>query len=102
MTGPSNSRKGSGYLEGQLLIAMPLMSDKRFARSVIYVCAHSADGAMGLIVNQRAPHISFSELLEQLSIAGGAGPKGRRHNQIEVDVHVGGPVDTGRGFVLHS
>lgn len=98
---PRKSRK-SGYLDGQLLIAMPGMSDKRFARSVIYVCAHSADGAMGLIVNQRAPHISFSELLGQLSISGGSGPKGRRHNQIDVDVHVGGPVDTGRGFVLHS
>jgi putative transcriptional regulator len=101
MMAQRKSRK-SGYLDGQLLIAMPSMSDKRFARSVIYVCAHSADGAMGLIVNQRAPHISFSELLGQLSIGGGAGPKGRRHNQIEVDVHVGGPVDTGRGFVLHS
>ena len=65
MTAPNKSRKGSGYLDGQLLIAMPLMSDKRFARSVIYMCAHSAQGAMGLIVNQRAPHISFSELLGQ-------------------------------------
>ena len=52
------------------LIAMPTMTDKRFARSVIYMCAHSAQGAMGLIVNQRAPHISFSELLGQLSIGG--------------------------------
>ena len=101
MTAPGKSRK-SGYLDGQLLIAMPGMSDKRFARSVIYMCAHSADGAMGLIVNQRAPHISFAELLGQLSIAGDAGPKGRLRSQIEVDVHVGGPVDTGRGFVLHS
>ena len=56
------------YLDGQLLIAMPIMSDKRFARSVIYLCAHSAEGAMGLIINQRAPHISFPELLGQLSI----------------------------------
>jgi len=103
MTAPGKSRKSgkSGYLDGQLLIAMPSMSDKRFARSVIYMCAHSADGAMGLIVNQRAPHISFTELLGQLSIAGDAG-KGRLTDRIEVDVHVGGPVDTGRGFVLHS
>ena len=52
------------YLDGQLLIAMPIMTDKRFARSVIYMCAHSAEGAMGLIINQRASHISFSELHE--------------------------------------
>ncbi|MGA7456632.1 MAG: YqgE/AlgH family protein, partial [Methyloceanibacter sp.] len=57
-----------GYLDGQLLIAMPAMGDPRFARSVIYLCAHSADGAMGIIINQRAPNISFSELLEQLNI----------------------------------
>src|SRR6185503_7840805 len=92
--------RGEGYLEGQLLIAMPIMTDKRFARSVIYMCAHSAEGAMGLIVNQRAPHISFGELLTQLGIA---------KADIELDgdvadmmVHVGGPVETGRGFVLHS
>jgi putative transcriptional regulator len=96
-------RKGrsDGYLEGQLLIAMPIMTDKRFARSVIYMCAHSAEGAMGLIVNQRAPHISFSELLKQLSIASGKADD-IRVDQVDVDVHVGGPVETGRGFVLHS
>ncbi len=101
MTAPRKSRR-SGYLDGQLLIAMPTMSDKRFARSVIYMCAHSAEGAMGLIVNQRAPHISFSELLGQLSIMGDEGLRGRRLDLIDVDVHVGGPVETGRGFVLHS
>ena len=57
-----------GYLDGQLLIAMPVMSDPRFARSVIYMCAHSEDGAMGLIINQRASHISFPDLLERLGI----------------------------------
>ena len=67
--------QNGGYLDGQLLIAMPCMSDKRFARSVIYMCAHSAQGAMGLIVNQRAPHISFPELLGQLSIAEGDGAR---------------------------
>ena len=77
MTEPDKSRD-SGYLDGQLLIAMPCMSDKRFARSVIYVCAHTADGAMGLIVNQRAPHISFSELLGQLSIEDDDDLRGRR------------------------
>ncbi len=96
-------RKGSGYLDGQLLVAMPLMNDKRFARSVIYMCAHSEQGAMGLIVNQRAPHISFSDLLGQLSIEGddGIGENGAAE-LIDMDVHVGGPVETGRGFVLHS
>jgi putative transcriptional regulator len=89
------------YLDGQLLIAMPIMTDKRFARSVIYMCAHSAEGAMGLIINQRASHISFSELMKQLSIV----PDGSDDIEIELadmDVHVGGPVETGRGFVLHS
>lgn len=92
-----------GYLDGQFLIAMPRMSDRRFARSVIYMCAHSAQGAMGLIVNQRAPHISFPQLLGKLSIASSQ-PEAEivRPDLIDMDVHVGGPVDTGLGFVLHS
>jgi putative transcriptional regulator len=89
------------YLDGQLLVAMPVMTDKRFARSVIYMCAHSAEGAMGLIINQRAAHISFGELLQQLSILPG-GKAEPRVEPIDLDVHVGGPVETGRGFVLHS
>jgi putative transcriptional regulator len=99
MTATRKSRK-SGYLDGQLLIAMPYMSDKRFARSVIYMCAHSAQGAMGLIVNQRRPDITFSDLLGQLSIDGEE--DGLVSGLIDVDVHVGGPVETKRGFVLHS
>jgi putative transcriptional regulator len=91
-----------GYLDGQLLIAMPAMGDPRFARSVIYLCAHSADGAMGIIINQRAPNISFTELLEQLNIV----PTEDRislHSALHaMAVHLGGPVETGRGFVLHS
>jgi putative transcriptional regulator len=99
----AKKRKGQNYayLDGQLLVAMPIMTDKRFARSVIYMCAHSAEGAMGLIINQRASHISFSELLKQLSIV----PDSPDEVEIELadmDVHVGGPVETGRGFVLHS
>ena len=86
------------YLEGQLLVAMPVMTDRRFARSVIYICAHSAEGAMGLIINQRAPNIRFPELLRRLSIAPGA----VEGEAFDLDVHVGGPVDTERGFVLHS
>jgi putative transcriptional regulator len=67
------------------------------------MCAHSVQGAMGLIVNQRAPHITFPELLGQLSIPGGDdGEDGFEPDLIDLDVHVGGPVETGRGFVLHS
>ncbi|HJZ31879.1 MAG TPA: YqgE/AlgH family protein [Hyphomicrobiaceae bacterium] len=89
------------YLDGQLLVAMPLMTDKRFQRSVIYLCAHSDKGAMGLIVNQRAPHISFQELLGQLNIST-RDPERATSELIDISVHVGGPVETGRGFVLHS
>jgi putative transcriptional regulator len=83
------------YLTGQLLVAMPQMRDPRFARSVIYMCAHSADGAMGLVVNRRVGSITFDDLLQQLNI----GPN-KRHDEIRV--HFGGPVEQGRGFVLHS
>ena len=91
-----------GYLDGQLLIAMPVMSDPRFARSVIYLCAHSEDGAMGLIINQRASHISFPDLLERLGIATEDADDGTAEDTGSMSIHVGGPVETGRGFVLHS
>src|SRR5690242_7306142 len=68
----ANFLRSDGYLDGQLLIAMPSMSDQRFHRAVIYMCAHSAEGAMGLIINQRAPHITLPRLLEQLDINAGA------------------------------
>ena len=82
-------------LGGQILIAMPGMGDPRFEHSVILVCAHSADGAMGLIINKPVPDLSFDSLVEQLSIA--KGEAGR-----EIRVHQGGPVERSRGFVLHS
>jgi putative transcriptional regulator len=91
-----------GYLDGQLLIAMPVMSDPRFARSVIYLCAHSEDGAMGLIINQRASHISFPDLLDRLGIEPAEGEDGTSDDVSTMSIHVGGPVETGRGFVLHS
>jgi putative transcriptional regulator len=91
-----------GYLDGQLLIAMPVMSDPRFARSVIYLCAHSEDGAMGLILNQRASHISFPDLLERLGIETADGEDCVADDVTNMSIHVGGPVETGRGFVLHS
>ncbi len=83
------------FLDGQLLIAMPAMSDTRFARAVIFLCVHSEEGAMGLIVNKPMPDLKLSDLLKQLSIPAGAG-------LVETRVHYGGPVDHGRGFVLHS
>ncbi len=93
---------GDDFLDGQLLIAMPLMTDRRFARSVVYLCAHSEDGAMGLIINQRAPHISFPDLLERLGIVPSDTGDGLSNENHSISIHVGGPVETGRGFVLHS
>ena len=80
---------------GKLLVAMPGMGDRRFDRSVILICAHSPDGAMGLIVNKPVNELNFSMLLAQLNIAPGPGPR-------DIQVHFGGPVERGRGFVLHS
>ncbi len=91
-----------GYLDGQMLIAMPTMGDDRFARSVIYVCAHSTDGAMGIIVNQPAEHISFPDLLVQLDVIPAADLIQLPMCAGDVKVLKGGPVDTQRGFVLHS
>jgi putative transcriptional regulator len=82
-------------LAGQILIAMPGMADPRFDRSVVLICAHSDDGAMGLIVNKPLEDLSFTGLLDQLKIP--VAPQGR-----DIRVHYGGPVERGRGFVLHS
>jgi len=95
-----------GYLEGQLLIAMPRMTDRRFRRTVIYLCAHSDEGAMGLIVNQEADNIDFADLLERLGLAEGADAivsfEDMPAELASKPVYIGGPVETGRGFVLHS
>jgi putative transcriptional regulator len=91
-----------GFLDGQMLIAMPTMGDERFARAVIYMCAHSADGAMGIIVNQPAAHVSFSDLLVQLDVLPAADLIQLPQQAGGVKVLKGGPVDTQRGFVLHS
>jgi putative transcriptional regulator len=93
---------GSGYLDGQLLVAMPVMEDERFARSVIYLCAHSSEGAMGIIVNRPAGSIDFPELLVQLQIIPEADQIKLPENAESMKVLKGGPVETGRGFVLHS
>jgi len=91
-----------GYLDGQLLIAMPVMGDPRFERSVIYLCAHSSEGAMGIMVNRPAGSIDFPELLVQLNIINKAEQIELPLNAETMQVLRGGPVDTGRGFVLHS
>jgi putative transcriptional regulator len=82
-------------LTGKFLVAMPGLEDPRFDRSVILVCAHSDEGAMGIIVNKPVEELSFAGLLEHLNIP--RAPKGR-----DIAVHFGGPVERGRGFVLHS
>jgi putative transcriptional regulator len=90
------------YLDGQLLIAMPVMGDPRFERSVIYLCAHSAEGAMGIIVNRPAGSVDFPALLVQLNIIKKADQIKLPENAETLKVLKGGPVETGRGFVLHS
>ena len=85
----------TAHLAGKLLIAMPGMGDSRFEKSVIFLCVHSEDGAMGLIVNKPSSDLSFEELLEQLSIESERSGDAPR-------IHFGGPVELGRGFVLHS
>ncbi|PPR19076.1 MAG: hypothetical protein CFH37_00050 [Alphaproteobacteria bacterium MarineAlpha9_Bin7] len=91
----SADKEKDGYLSGQLLIAMPAMTDPRFSESVIYLCTHNEDGAMGLVVNKLIGSLNFTELLQQMKIdLEATGSK--------VEVHFGGPVESGRGFVLHS
>lgn len=82
-------------LTGQLLVAMPGMGDARFEHSVIYMTAHSSKGAMGLIVNKAAPDLKLADVLDHLV-------EGETDSQSTLGVHIGGPVETGRGFVLHS
>ncbi|MEO8652336.1 MAG: YqgE/AlgH family protein [Hyphomicrobiaceae bacterium] len=90
------------YLSGQLLVAMPTMSDRRFRRSVIYMCSHSDEGAMGLIVNQRSPDVSLADLLSQLGLSDDDADQVGTEELLEQGVLNGGPVSTERGFVLHT
>jgi len=93
---PQRTIQGESFLEGKLLIALPGMSDPRFERSVIFMCAHSLEsGAMGLCINKPIDGLNFRELVEKLEI--GIGPK-----TPDFPILYGGPMDTGRGFVLHS
>lgn len=90
----SSEKTGNDFV-GQVLLAMPAMSDPRFERSVIYVCAHNEDGAMGIVINKTLDSIDFRELLSHLDIPTGDGAS-------DFPVHFGGPVENQRGFVLHS
>jgi putative transcriptional regulator len=91
-----------GYLDGQMLIAMPSMRDERFARTLIYICAHSSEGAMGIVVNQPAANINFADLLVQLEVIQDTDLIQLPRGAGAVQVLKGGPVEPGRGFVLHS
>jgi putative transcriptional regulator len=91
----------TGFLDGKILVAMPTMRDERFARSVIYICAHSADGAMGIVINQPAKNIKFPDLLKQLGVIEGVSDM-RAPRGAPIRVVNGGPVESGRGFVLHT
>ena len=92
---PTAGRDPDRFLTGQLLIAMPAMDDPRFSGSVIYLCAHTEEGAMGLVINRPLARPSFEELLRQLEIV--PVPPARH-----IRLWAGGPVDNGRGFVLHT
>lgn len=87
--------EASAYFEGQMLLAMPAMTDPRFERAVIYMCAHNDEGAMGLVINRTLDSIDFRELLGQLEIPVVDSTR-------DIPVHFGGPVEDQRGFVLHS
>jgi putative transcriptional regulator len=82
-------------LSGQLLIAMPGIGDPRFERSVVLICQHSAEGAMGLMINRTIPKLTYLELLYQLTLSASDTIQNR-------PIYTGGPTENGRGFVIHS
>ena len=89
-------------MSGKLLIAMPQMGDTRFEKAVIYICAHSDDGAMGFIVNRTMQAPTVSDFLLQLEVISEEERILVPENLAEREMHVGGPVEPGRGFVLHT
>lgn len=92
---PQTDAKDPEFLDGQILIAMPDMQDPRFARSIVYLCAHSEEGAMGLILNKTIEDLSWEDLFNKIEIPIGSvnAPK---------QICFGGPVEMERGFLLHS
>ncbi len=99
---PEPEPEQPAYFDGQLLVAMPGIGDNRFNRAVIYLCAHSEHGAMGIIINHPARKVSFTDLLVQLDVIEADEAIRLPPRAGGVPVVKGGPVDTGRGFVLHS
>lgn len=91
----TKTQLSSGYIAGKCLIAMPALRDPNFARTVVYVCAHTPEGAMGLVVNRPITQLTFPDILDQLGIESGPGCD-------DIRVHFGGPVEAARGFVLHT
>ncbi|MGF7159718.1 putative transcriptional regulator [Rhodoligotrophos appendicifer] len=94
--------RSSPYLHGKILIAMPSVIDEDFNRAVVFLCAHSADGAMGIVLNKPAENISFPDLLGRLGIL--PAPEGicLAPDTLKRLVYVGGPVERSRGFVIHT
>ncbi len=97
----SKMKAKSGFLDHQFLVAMPGMQDERFARSVIYMCAHSEEGAMGIIINQ-VQELQFPDLMVQLGILDEKQAIRLPSPARDIIIRNGGPVDRSRGFVLHS
>lgn len=93
--GKSASENGQDFLNGQLLIAMPNMTDPRFERAVVFICSHDRDHAMGVIVNKRIDDLHLIDLLEQLEIKSGQQAE-------KTPIFFGGPVQTERGLVIHT
>ena len=83
------------FLTGKCLIAMPNMQDERFANTLIYICSHNENGAMGFVVNKKIKEFSFADLANQLPIS-------NINPLVPIDLHQGGPLEKVRGFVLHS
>ncbi|WP_314087311.1 YqgE/AlgH family protein [Shinella sp. M31] len=95
------NKRERGFLDGQFLIAMPGMADANFARTVVYICAHSEDGAMGFVIN-RPQQLSFSDVLLHLDLVGEDEVIRLPGSTLNFPIRCGGPVESGRGFVLHS
>jgi putative transcriptional regulator len=91
----SRAEAGDNFLEGKLLIAMPGMGDPHFEKSVIFMCAHSSEGAMGIMINKPVAGLSFHDLMQKLDLEVNPGTP-------NFPILYGGPIETGRGFVLHS
>lgn len=94
-------KRERGFLDGQFLMAMPGLDDGNFARSVIYICAHSDAGAMGFIIN-RPQQITFTDILLHLKLVDSNDAIMLPNRTREFPIQCGGPVESGRGFVLHS